>query len=405
MAGAEGASARTHAGRERIDRIISTVVSFFGFGFGLQTVPPILAQLPLLRPEIAWPVLVLVFGALSGAVLTAVLRRGSRITAVLVAVGVLVALLTWPAAVEPGSAPRETPWIWYLLTIGTAFCTIAAPLRIAIAYVSLTTVLFGTLRVLPSGGGAEPTRAVLDAAYVGIVGFVMLVLITVLRQSADSVDRARSTATRQYEAAMRQHAGEVERVEVDALVHDNVLATLLAASSAESPAERALVSTMAQRTLAVLLPEREPETPDGFVAVEMLERQLAYAASTFEAACTVEVAPGLDPRRAALPRTIAEALLGATWQALTNSAQHAGPSESVRRSVHGRLDEGVVEIVIEDDGRGFRLSEVPRERLGIRLSILERVHNARGSARVDSAPGEGTRVVLGWRRDGEAGQR
>lgn len=260
----------------------------------------------------------------------------------------------------------------------------------------MTTVLFGVLRVLPSGGGADPTRAILDAAYVGIVGFVMLVLITVLRQSADQVDRAQTTATQQYEAAMRQHAGEVERVEVDALVHDNVLATLLSAASAESPAERALVSSMAQRTLAVLLPDHDPETPEGLVPLERLHRRLALAASTFGTEMAVKTAEGVDPRRTTLPRSVAEALLGAVNQALANSVQHAGPSGSVLRVVHGLLGDGVLEIVVEDNGRGFRLADVPRERLGIRLSILERVHNARGIARIDSAPGEGTRVVLSW---------
>lgn len=396
MALAEAPTARAHAARERIDRIISTVVSSFGFGFGVQTVPPILDQLPSLRPEIAWPMLILVFGSLSGAVVTAVLRRGARVTAVFVAAGIFVALVTWPVSVAPGEVVRETPWIWYLLTIGTAFCTIVAPLRIAITYASVTTVLFGLLRILPSGGAVESTRAALDAVYVGIVGFVMLVLITVLRQSADQVDRARTTAMEQYEAAMRQHAGEVERVEVDALVHDNVLATLLAAASAESSAEHALVSSMAQHTLAVLLPVREPETPEGLVPLELLERQLAHAASTFRTECAVEFAPDVDRQSAALPRAVAEALVGAVWQALANSLQHAGPSGSVRRTVRGWLDGGAVEIVVEDDGRGFCLADVPRERLGIRLSILERMHNAQGAARVDSAPGKGTRVVLAW---------
>jgi nitrate/nitrite-specific signal transduction histidine kinase len=246
---------------------------------------------------------------------------------------------------------------------------------------------------------------VLDAFYVGIVSFVMLVLITVLRQSADEVDRAQTTAMEQYEAAMRQHAGEVERVEVDALVHDNVLATLLAAAQAESAAERALVSSMAQRTLAVLLPEREHDTPEGLVPLELLERQLVHAGSTFGTALAVGIAPGVDPRRASLPRPVAEALIGAVWQALANSVQHAGPAGSVHRAVRGRLDDGAVEIVVEDDGRGFRLGDVPRERLGIRLSILERVHNAGGAARVESTPGEGTRVELAWESSRRADPR
>ena len=97
-----------------------------------------------------------------------------------------------------------------------------------------------------------------------------------------------------------------------------------------------------------------------------------------------------------LPRPVAEAILGAVWQALTNSVQHAGPSDAVRRSVRGTLSACSVEVVVEDDGRGFLLADVPRERLGIRLSILDRVHQVQGSARIDTVPGEGTRVVVVW---------
>ena len=384
------------ANRLRIDRIVTTVLSFFGFGFALQTVPPILDQLRFLQPSVAWPVLALVFGALAAAVATAVLRRGTRITGVLVAGALLLALLTWPLAVVPGEVLPATPYIFYLLTLGTAFSTIVAPLRVAVVYAVVTPVLFGVLRVLPSGGSAEPTRAVLDAFYVGIVGFVMLVLISVLRQSAEEVDRAQTTAMEQYEAAMRQHAGEVERIEVDALVHDNVLATLLAAATAESPAQRALASSMARRTLAVLLPEKESDVAEGAVPLEVVERQLAHAASTFAAGLEVRTAPGVDPRTASVPRAVAEAVLGAVWQALSNSVQHAGPGDQVRRTVGGVLDVDSVEVRVEDDGRGFRVEEVPRERLGIRLSILERVHNVSGDARVESRPGEGTRVEIGW---------
>jgi signal transduction histidine kinase len=135
---------------------------------------------------------------------------------------------------------------------------------------------------------------------------------------------------------------------------------------------------------------------EGAVPLELIERQIGHAASTFAAVNEVVVAPGIDPRTAAVPRAVAEAVLGAVWQALTNSVQHAGPSDRVRRSVTGLLDRDSVQVVVEDDGRGFQVAEVPRERLGIRLSILERVHNIDGEARVESSPGRGTRVSVGW---------
>jgi signal transduction histidine kinase len=56
-------------------------------------------------------------------------------------------------------------------------------------------------------------------------------------------------------------------------------------------------------------------------------------------------------------------------------------------------------IEIGDRGAGFDPDQIPTERLGVRISILERVASAGGRARIDTAPGEGTVVSLSW--DGE----
>lgn len=395
---ADAAGPGPAANRKRIDRILAATIFFFGSGFALQTIPPIVTQLPVLQPAVGWPLLAIVFGGLAASVVAAILQRGTKLAGWVVAIALLLALLVWPLSVRDSSAVAgQTPWLWYLVTIGTAYAAYAAPLRIAVGYALVTPVLFGVLRILPSGGAAGVTRAVLDAFYVGIVGCVMLLLIVVLRQSADRVDRAQATAMAEYESALRQHAGEIERVEVDAVVHDNVLASLLAAASAHSPTERALATEMATRALAVLLPDRDGAGSEGFVALEMLARQLQHAASTFGAEL---VAVPASERDAELPRPVAEALLGAVWQALTNSVQHAGPDATVARSVRARTDPDDIEIAVVDDGRGFVLAEVPRERLGIRLSILERVRSVGGTASVHSIPGVGTEVELRWRPEG-----
>ena len=64
---------------------------------------------------------------------------------------------------------------------------------------------------------------------------------------------------------------------------EGTLATLLAAATAESPAERTLVASMARRTLAVLLPERETDAAETEVPLELLERQLAEVGSHLRA--------------------------------------------------------------------------------------------------------------------------
>jgi signal transduction histidine kinase len=98
-----------------------------------------------------------------------------------------------------------------------------------------------------------------------------------------------------------------------------------------------------------------------------------------------------------LPVNVAEAVYSASVQAMVNSMQHAGGPE-VRRtlSIRGGSPAATVHIVVEDDGRGFVADEVPAERLGLRVSIRERLAKVGGRAQVRSAPGEGTTVTILW---------
>jgi signal transduction histidine kinase len=97
---------------------------------------------------------------------------------------------------------------------------------------------------------------------------------------------------------------------------------------------------------------------------------------------------------ASIPAPAAEAIVSASVQAAVNSVNHAGTG--VARAIAVRSVQGGVEVMIADDGVGFDPATVPSERLGVRVSILERVANAGGSASVDSATGEGTVVTVRW---------
>ena len=99
-----------------------------------------------------------------------------------------------------------------------------------------------------------------------------------------------------------------------------------------------------------------------------------------------------------MPVTVAEALFSAAVQAAVNSANHAG--DDVRRAVTVRAARGGgIRIVVSDEGVGFDPSSVPMERLGVRVSIVDRVANAGGHAEVVSAPGGGTTVTIHWPDD------
>ena len=72
--------------------------------------------------------------------------------------------------------------------------------------------------------------------------------------------------------------------------------------------------------------------------------------------------------------------------------EHFGLTERI-------LDDEHLLILGAADGSELALSDaeaVPTERLGVRVSIIERVANAGGIARVVSSPGQGTVVTLRW---------
>jgi len=85
-----------------------------------------------------------------------------------------------------------------------------------------------------------------------------------------------------------------------------------------------------------------------------------------------------------------QAFCGATDEALTNVRKHAHASW-VRVSVHHT--DGILTVTIADKGVGFDPSAT-RGGFGMRESIGQRMRDAGGAARVESAPGAGTRITL-----------
>lgn len=92
-----------------------------------------------------------------------------------------------------------------------------------------------------------------------------------------------------------------------------------------------------------------------------------------------------------LPPSVHGALLAAVEECITNAQRHA-------RTDHvdvllSRSDQRV-SVVVSDSGCGFNPELLPADRLGVRGSVLARMHEAGGRAQVFSAPGRGTTVVL-----------
>ena len=99
-----------------------------------------------------------------------------------------------------------------------------------------------------------------------------------------------------------------------------------------------------------------------------------------------------------LPQEVAQALIDAAAEALRNSLTHAADPEQdpITRTATLRSDADGVTITVSDDGRGFDPEHATISRYGISGSIIARMHDVAGEARIDSSPGVGTTVTLSW---------
>jgi signal transduction histidine kinase len=400
MSGPESAAARPPAARApltraRIETMVSRAIVLFGLVFGVIEAPELLREQPALHQPLGWAQVAALCLALLWAVVAAVAQRGLRWATCAFAGLHLVLVALWPVT-SAGTGVDGMHWLWTLCTVAAAYAAVGMPPRLAAAYAVLAPGLFGVVLWRLSGGPAWGT-ALLDAVYAALLGCVILAIAAMLRSSAGAVDAAQAAALRGYEQGLREHLGEAERVEIDALVHDSVLTTLLAAAAARTPEAQRLAARMAGEALGHLSATRlASAAPGGSTDAAAL---LARARSAAAGIAHPPIFRSVGPLAATLPENVAAALLAATVQAMQNSSQHAGGPE-VARTVTvtglGPGGAGGVRIEIADEGAGFVPARVAPGRLGLATSIVQRVELAGGAAAVETSPGAGCRITLSW---------
>lgn len=89
--------------------------------------------------------------------------------------------------------------------------------------------------------------------------------------------------------------------------------------------------------------------------------------------------------------TKGEALVAAAREALRNAGRHAAGAPVYMFCEIGR---DRAEVFVRDEGPGFIPDDVASERRGIRDAMVGRMAVIGGRATIESAPGEGTEVVL-----------
>lgn len=382
--------------RERVERVMAVSVAIGFLALGAQGFFASLGAVDV-QPDWLLPLQLTTFVPLVLLVISFFSGAAVRTFGTVFVVAYVVVLLLWPLATA-GSQTAITfqPWIYFLVNVATVAAVIVLPFRVHLAVTIAIPVLYCIVRMFEARFAPEAWIAViLDSSYSLILGSVLMMVGWTFRTAASTIDERRARAVSSYAQAAAVNATERERVAVAALMHDSVLAALIAAERAETPRERDLAVSMAREALTRLAnTDRDVgEGSDAPVPAESIVDGIRNVLQEMGADADIRV--DLHADTPAVPGRVARALVLAAAQALANAVEHAGGAD-LTVTVDGRPAPEGVAITVRDTGGGFDIGAVPADRLGIRASILARVSAFGGEAVVDSDAG-GTRVTMVWR--------
>ena len=373
-------------------RIAGISTGFGSIVFGLLALGDILKDFPELSPWFAWPAVVLFCGlpvaliplGLWGRVTD--LRLAARAHS-LVAVAILIG---WAPMQHGRIADGGAPWILNTVAVAAASAVVGWPSAVVWPLLVVMAAAGSVLRWI--GLGPSPVIPLEDGLSILEVSVVIASLLTVSLAAGRAQDRALARAVVDAQSAAEAESRARQRARFGALVHDDVITTLLAASQATHRV--AAIDRSARRAIERL--DRFVAAPLDEVALdgELLEAEVRAAVT--EVVDGVEFEGSFRESPGEVPGAVAFAVTNALREAVRNSVRHGG-AEPIRRHVLMSREGDALSVEFTDDGVGFDPARVPENRFGIRTSIVGRMTAVGGMAKVLSAPAQGTTVVLGWR--------
>ena len=339
----------------------------------------------------------------------------AALLALLVSYAVLVLMAAWfpvlPSYQRSSMAPAPNPLADYYVTIAIV-ATAVLPTRGRFAYVvALAPPLLATY---PPGDGDLAHIAVEEVALYLATSLGAMGILTWLLHQASTLDEADARRRALLIDLRTEQSRSKARRLSDNFIHDHILSVLKAVPTV--PAASPRLRRGAREALASLRETPGPRAP-ARSASELFralgERLRAIGDDDVVISSSIDQDPPV-------PHDTAQAFEDAAAEALRNSLAHAAGDPPDRactpgreatdreaapdREAAGRITrtatlhsgpDGVV-VTISDDGRGFDPERVPPGRHGVTGSIMTRMHDAGGTARIDTAPGTGTTVTLSW---------
>ena len=207
-----------------------------------------------------------------------------------------------------------------------------------------------------------------------------------------------STMSRAYRVERQASETEARRRQGARLLHDTVLATLTLLAHSGVGVSVAALREQAAEDAALLRQLRLGFTPDptrsGDYRLKPVEE--STLGNTLESVKQRFRRMGLEVNwhgsgQVLLPSDVLDSFLLALGECLENVRRHSGVNEA---HVTITDDETTVRAMVTDAGKGFDVASIQEGRLGYTESIVARLRDVGGNARLFSSPGSGTTVVL-----------
>ncbi|MDL9937926.1 ATP-binding protein [Gordonia sp. ABSL1-1] len=350
-----------------------------------------------------------------------------RPLALLCAGSYLLAIALWFMAWsgEP-LADADQIAVWMLAFCGMPSMVLALTLpRLSVVNLVMTTALANTAQQVGRFGHVN-SDLVLEVVWSSAFTSVFMAVVVVAVRTGQTLDSTREGAYRKAAAAAAAAARDAEQARFDALIHDRVIASLLAVRAGGADRRLMVQARSALSELDQLA--QGPAVPDRHGPVDRDEaaRRIRSAATDITDRVDVEImsdaevvalldaagtadddADGVVDAAAATatargpdqgyPADVVGAVVEAMSEALRNVVRHV--EHDAPCAVLVALAPDSVSMAVMDDGAGFDTAGIPAGRLGIDVSIRGRMAQLDGGwADVRSTVGRGTTVQIGWER-------
>ena len=378
----------------RVDELLARIFAVAAIVLSFDVVRNGFEQLPILNALWFYIFMSPILLSLAGSFLAAFWLGSMRFWYRAIIFSTLAAMVLWPLQVaDTSSLPNDyKPWVWWAVGFASLAATGAFKRNTALVFLVLMPLVWLGVRISPFGASENFGIALEDSLYSFFFSTSVSLLVMFLRHRAAQVDREfEALSAARLERAFLD-VMQIERTKINSIVHDSVIASLDGAADANSEAERAAAANAANE--AIMRLEREASRDP--MAREQISSQSLYESlkAAIERRSTFVLVKVKSPVDLQVPFEVAVALAESTFQALNNSLVHA--ANALNRQVVLSSSRNSLKVMIIDDGIGFRMSSVPKNRLGVRIAIFQRLETLGVRVNLQSSPGEGATWVFEW---------